>query len=326
MSSGGGGRRKTRTVYMPAPAPPVQQDNSMAAMLAYIQSSEARADARAAAEKAEREAKEAARKAAGAQGLPDFQSLLQSQLQSGLITELDAFSRLKDYGSRYDLDPSAQIQAEKAVGEYFSQQLQPQRLVGGVERLYQDLLGREMTDEERERYFQPVEADATGGYKGYSGLQQAFVTEGLSGIRSSIMSDEEYKNKMNDSYLENYYDTVFGKQTRDEKNAGTKKRTFAFNQELLPGYADLAGLQEQTGIKLPNYENYFGEARSVKELEEGIQGIRDTRQYLYSTGLTNLQGEIDKDLQKIKSKADVKKQQIGSQGGVLQQIAGAFSF
>lgn len=116
MSSGGGG---TKTVYMPAPAPPVQQDNSMAQMLAYMQQRESRAEARAAAERREREAKEAARKAAGAEGLPDFQSLLQSQLKSGLITETDAFGRLQDYSSRYGLDPSAQIQAEKAVGEYF---------------------------------------------------------------------------------------------------------------------------------------------------------------------------------------------------------------
>jgi hypothetical protein len=322
--SSGGGRRKTRTVYMPAPAAPVQQDNSMAAMLAYMQSSEARADARAAAERREREAKEAARKAAGAQGLPDFQNLLQSQLKSGLITYEDAASQLQNYSSRYDLDPGAPTQAGQALGEYYTQSLRPERQVRGVERLYQDLLGREMTAEERERYFQPVEADATGGYQGYMGLTAGY--EDIQDVRQSLMSSEEYTNKLNDSYLENYYDTVFGKQTRDEKNAGTKKRTFAFNQELLPGYADLAGLQEQTGIKLPNYENYFGEARSVKELEEGIQGIRDTRQYLYSTGLTNLQGEIDKDLQKIKSKADIKKQQIGSQGGVLQQIAGAFSF
>ena len=323
MSSGGGG---TKTVYMPAPAPPVQQDNSMAQLLAYMQGRESRAEARAAAERAEREAKEAARKAAGSAGLSDFQNLLQSQLQSGLITYQDAASQLEGYSSRYGLDPDAPTKAGQALGEYYTQSLRPERQVRGVERLYQDLLGREMTEEERQYYFEPVKADATGGYKGYSGLQQQFVEEGLTGIRSSIMSDEEYTNKMNDSYLENYYDTIFGKQTRDDKGAGTKKRTFRFDAKLLPGYSDAAGLQSQTGITLPDYGEYFAESRSVKELEEGIQGIRDTRQYLYSAGLTHLQGQIDKDLQKIKSGADVKRQKISSQGGVLQQIAGAFSF
>ena len=321
MSSGGGG---TKTVYMPAPAPPVQRDNSMAQMLAYMQGRESRAEARAAAERAEREAKEAARKAAGSAGLSDFQNLLQSQLQSGLITYQDAASQLEGYSSRYGLDPDAPTKAGQALGEYYTQSLRPERQVRGVERLYQDLLGREMTEEEKERYFKPVEADATGGYQGYMGLTAGY--KDLQDVRQSLMSSEEYTNKMNDSYLENYYDTIFGKQTRDDKGAGTKKRTFKFDAKLLPGYSDVAGLQSQTGITLPDYGEYFGESRSVKELEEGIQGIRDTRQYLYSAGLTNLQGQIDKDLQKIKSKADVKRQKISSQGGVLQQIAGAFSF
>lgn len=321
MSGGGGG---TKTVYMPAPAPPVQQDNSMAQMLAYMQQKESRAEARAAAERAEREAKEAARKAAGAEGLPDFQSLLQSQLQSGLITYQDAASQLEGYSSRYGLDPGAPTKAGQALGEYYTQTLRPERQVRGVERLYQDLLGREMTAEEKERYFQPVEADAATGYEGYMGLTAGY--KDVQDVRQSLMSSEEYKNKMNDSYLENYYDTIFGKQTRDDKGAGTKKRTFKFDAKLLPGYSDMEGLQSQTGITLPDYGEYFAEGRSIKELEEGIQGVRDTRQYLYSAGLTNLQGQIDKDLQQIKSKADVKKQKIASQGGVLQQIAGAFSF
>ena len=321
MSTGGGG---TKTVYMPAPAPPVQRDNSMAQMLAYMQGRESRAEARAAAERAEREAKEAARKAAGLEALPDFQNLLQSQLESGLITYQDAASQIEGYSSRYGLDPDAPTKAGQALGEYYTQSLRPERQVKGVERLYQDLLGREMTEEEKERYFKPVEVDATGGYQGYMGLTAGY--KDVQDVRQSLMSSEEYTNKMNDSYLENYYDTIFGKQTRDDKGAGTKKRTFKFDAKLLPGYSDAAGLQSQTGITLPDYGEYFAESRSVKELEEGIQGIRDTRQYLYSAGLTNLQGQIDKDLQKIKSKADVKRQKISSQGGVLQQIAGAFSF
>lgn len=321
MSGGGGGKE---TVYMPAPAPPVQRDNSMAEMLAYMQGQERRADARAAAEKAEREAKEAARKAAGAEGLPDFQNLLQSQLKSGLITYQDASSQLEGYSSRYGLDPGAPTQAGQALGEYYTQSLRPERQVRGVERLYQDLLGREMTTEEKERYFQPTEADSTKGYQGYMGLTAGYSD--VKDVRQSLMASEEYKNKLNDSYLENYYDTVFGKQTRDAKGAGTKKRTFKFDSKLLPGYSDISGLQKQTGITLPNYDEYFGEGRSIKELEEGLQGVRDTRQYLYSAGLTNLQGEIDKDLQTIKSKAAIKQQQISSKGGVLQQIAGSFSF
>ena len=144
----GGGGTRTETVYMPAPAAPVQKDNSMAQLLAYMQQREARADARAAAERAERKAKEAARKAAGAEGLPDFQNLLQSQLQSGLITYQDAASQLEGYSSRYGLDPGAPTKAGQALGEYYTQSLRPERQVRGVERLYQDLLGREMTVEE----------------------------------------------------------------------------------------------------------------------------------------------------------------------------------
>ena len=59
-------------------------------------------------------------------------------------------------------------------------------------------------------------------------------------------------------------------------------------------------LKERTGITLPDYEEYFKEARSVAELEDQRQSIAQTREFLYSAGLKNLQGNIDKETTKIR--------------------------
>ena len=36
-------------------------------------------------------------------------------------------------------------------------------------------------------------------------------------FKSSLTKSQEYQKKFNQSYLDNYYDTMFGKQTVDEK-------------------------------------------------------------------------------------------------------------
>ena len=57
----------------------------------------------------------------------------------------------------------------------------------------------------------------------------------------------------------------------------------------------------KTGVTMPDYEKYFSEARTVAELDEQRQGLRQTRQFMYNAGLTNLQGDIDKEINKVKT-------------------------
>ena len=60
------------------------------------------------------------------------------------------------------------------------------------------------------------------------------------------------------------------------------------------------------------------------ELQEQVQNIRDTRQYLYSAGLTNLQGEIDSQVQKLKNEGSKEVAKIGSWGNVMSSALSGF--
>jgi len=110
----------------------------------------------------------------------------------------------------------------------------------------------------------------------------------------------------------------------DEEGKRTGLRTFQFDSGLLPTYLESEQLKADTGVELPDYAEFFSEARTPQELKEGIQGIRDTRKYLYSAGLTNLQGQIDKETQKIINIGKKDIAQIGKASGMYNLIASAF--
>jgi hypothetical protein len=87
------------------------------------------------------------------------------------------------------------------------------------------------------------------------------------------------------------------------------------------GTSDLPG---RTGVKMPQFgESFTG---TPAELEEQLQNVRDSRQFLYSAGLTNLQGEIDKETQKLKNEGSKELAKIQSQGSIYNTLVGSFNF
>ena len=175
------------------------------------------------------------------------------------------------------------------------------------------MLGREATGDELSGAMSNLQLQSYGG-------------AGIQGLRDSLKSGQEYTKKFNDNYLDNYYDTMYGEQTKDAEGNRTKKRKFTFDSSLLPTYLQSEKLKESTGVELPDYAQYFQEGRTVKELDEGIAGIRDTRKYLYSAGLTNLQGDIDKETQKIKNTGMKDVAKIQQEGAIYGQLLGGFNF
>ena len=285
---GGGG---TRVEYK---APEIPRDDTFANYLKYQQDKEDRAQRRADEEKAEQKATADARKASAAASYAGMKRGVESQLRQGLISYGDATSQLRDYSAKYDLAPPEEDVSN--LTNIYTQELLPGRRATGIASAYEETLGRQATEEEKakatERFNQ--------GY--YSTVQD---------LRDSIAKSTEYQDKFNQSYFDNYYDTQFGSSveeriekyvdsdTKEEKTRVVKTRKFNFDPALLPKYD--SNVEGRTGVAQPDYAKYFGTARSVQELDEGIQGIRDTRKYLYSAGLTNLQGEIDKETQKLKN-------------------------
>ena len=298
---GGGGKSKSAPAPIYMPPPP---DNTFSQFLQYSQGQEQRATERADAERKAAEAKETARKASGAAGFGGLRSGLESQLRQGLITYNDASSQLRDYGGKYELNPE---DAVNTLSDVYTKELLPGRRATGTEAAYQELLGRSATEEEKktssERFNQ--------GY--YSSVQD---------LKDSLLKGSEYQDKFQTSYLGNYYDTMYGKEERDTEGKRTGKRAFKFDTNLLPTYA--AGTEGKAGVSIPKFGDFL--SGTPAELEEQTQNIRDTRKYLYSAGLTNLQGDIDKETQKLKNEGAKDVAKIGTAGDLYKGLVGSFSF
>ena len=319
----------SKTVYNP---PKIEKDDSFAKYLEYQKGKEDRLQAQADAEKAEEKAKDLTRRKSGAQGLTGLYDRTKSQLESGLISFQGAQDKLQSYIDKYDLTGGfteeegftpTYTDPNKGPGQYLSSLqdiyqgeggLLEKKRTSGVKLAYQDILGRQATDDELSSAMSNLQLQSYGG-------------AGIQGLRDSLKSSAEYTKNLNDNYLDNYYDTKYGKQTRDAEGNMTKKRKFTFDPSLLPTYQ--GDLGERTGVGVTTGEqfaDYFKEGRTIAELEEGKQNIRDSRKFLYSAGLTNLQGEIDKETQKIKNEGAKDIAKIQQEGSIYGQLLGGFNF
>jgi len=319
----------SKTVYNP---PKIEKDDSFAKYLEYQKGKEDRLQAQADAEKAEAKAKDLTRRKSGAQGLTGLYDRTKSQLESGLVSFQGAQDKLQSYIDKYDLTAGftedegftpTYTDPNKGPGQYLSSLqniyqgeggLLDKKRTSGVKLAYQDILGRQATGDELSSAMSNLQLQSYGG-------------AGIQGLRDSLKSSAEYTKNLNDNYLDNYYDTMYGKQTRDAEGNMTKKRKFTFDPSLLPTYQ--GDLGERTGVGVTTGEqfaDYFKEGRTIAELEEGKQNIRDSRKFLYSAGLTNLQGEIDKETQKIKNEGAKDIAKIQQEGSIYGQLLGGFNF
>ena len=274
-----------------------------------------------------------------------------SQLQSGLLSFQGAQDKLQSYIDKYDLtagftpetrdtgvedDPDTEIDEsketftfdpgytdpDKGASQYLSNLqnmyqgeggLLSQQRTSGIQLAYKDLLGREATEDELSGAMSNLQLQSYGG-------------AGIQGLRDSIKSSSEYNKKFNDNYLDNYYDVQYGDQTTDEEGNKTGKRIFNFDASLLPSYS--GDLADKTNVNITTGEqfaDYFSEGRTIAELESQQQNIRDTRKFLFSAGLTNLQGDIDKETQRIKNEGAKDIAKIG-QASDMYKLLGGFNF
>lgn len=296
---GGGG---TRVKYE---APKIPKDDTFANYLSYQQERERMADQRAQQERAAEEEKINARRSSAQNAYGGLRSTVESQMRQGLIGYQDATNQLRDYAAKYDLTPpEADI---SSLTNIYTNELLPGQRSTAVDSAYEELLGRAASSEEKQK---ALTRFSQGYYKSNDDL------------KDSLLKSSEYQDKFNQSYLDNYYDTMYGKQGTDAAGKKTGQRTFKFSANLLPSYGgDLSG---RTNVTLPSFGESF--SGTPAELEEQTQNIRDTRQFLYSAGLTNLQGEIDKETQKLKNEGAKDVQKIQEQGGIYRALVGTFSF
>jgi len=253
----------------------------------------------------EEKAAEAATKAAGEAGYKGLLGSTETQLRKGLLNYTGAVDAVRSYRTKYGLTPSEEDVT--SLTNLYTNELQPQRQKTGIQSAYQETLGRDVSESE----LQTAQDRFNQGY--YTSVDD---------LKSSLYKGKEYTDKFNTSYLDNYYDTMFGKQTVDAEGKKTGQRTFKFNKSLLPSY-DTAAVNKAK-INIPSFND--STSGTPQELQEQIQNVRDTRQYLYSAGLTNLQGEIDKETQSLKNEGAKELARIEQGGGLYRQLVGAFNF
>jgi hypothetical protein len=291
----------TKVNYTP---PVIPKDDTFEKYLAYQQKKEESAAAQVAAEKAEQKAADEARKLAGATGYAGLRKGIEGQLRQGLIGYGEATQQLRDYATKYDMTPPETDVSQ--LTDIYTKELLPGRRTTGIGAAYEEILGRQATAEEQS--------------KAMERFNEGYYTSNED-LRNSLYKGQEYNDKFNQSYLDNYYDTMFGKQTTDAAGKKTGQRTFKFSSNLLPQMAE--GTEKRTGVVTPQFSDFTG---TPSEIEEQQQNVRDSRQFLYSAGLTNLQGEIDKETQKLKNEGSKELAKVQSQGSIYNSLVGSFNF
>jgi len=246
-------------------------------------------------------------KSTGMSGYNTYKQNLLNQFNAGLLDSSQAVQQLKDYEDRYKLGTGySQADINSLVDQATQGASGKSAKLAG--QTYKDILGRDATESELSSF---ADLQKTGQYK-------------LTDLVNSIKSGSEYQNKFNDNYLSSYYDTMYGKQgtTTNEKGETVKtgKRTFTYNTALDPTFS--GDLAKATGINTSEMPTSF--TGTPAEIEEAQQAMRQKRDFMYNAGLTNLQGQIDKDTQKIKNEGTADVARIGTQGQLLSNLTAGF--
>lgn len=249
-------------------------------------------------------------KTRGEAGYAAYKQNLSNQFNSGLIDLAQAEQGLRDYEDRYKLGAGyTQDALNQFTSEAVTQAPGARQALAG--QTYKDILGREATSTELAS-FEEMQKQSKGKYT-------------LSDLVNSIKAGGEYTSKMNDNYLASYYDTMYGKQETERSADGkydvkTGRRTFNYNAAFDPIFAE--DTEKTTGIKTAAAPTAF--TGTPGEIEEFQTAMRQKRDFMYNAGLTNLQGQIDKDTQKIKNEGSKDVSRIASQGQLLSNLTSGF--
>jgi hypothetical protein len=245
-------------------------------------------------------------KATGKAGYDAYLSNINNQYEAGLIDNVAAEKQLQNYSDKYKLGAGFSQNDINVINLQYTNKALPnlQKLAG---QTYKDILGREAKTEELQSY---ADLAKTGQYK-------------LTDLTNTIKGSQEYQNKFNDNYLSNYYDTMYGKQdteTVDGLEKKTGKRTFNYNTNLDPTFAgDIDKASSVSFASMPS--SVTGTPAEIQQFQDAQRQKRD---FVYNAGLTNLQGQIDKDIQKIKDEGTQATARIGTQGQLLSNLTAGF--
>lgn len=247
-------------------------------------------------------------KAYGESNWSDYFKNLTKGYEQGLYTNKDFEDAAKAFEKEYGLTTGYTGTDVSKLSSQYLKDIDTKRETK-IKSAFEDLLGRKATAEDISKYQDLYDA----------GLND---TQLLDKLKSST----EYTDKFAQSYYEAYNDELYGKKVyetdKEGKKVKTDKRTYTFDTSFEPTYTSSLGTE--TGLS-------FGEGATtitgnISQIEEAIQAQRQKRQFMYDSGLTKLQGQIDKDIQKIKNEGGEEVAKIQAQSNLYGQLLGGFTF
>lgn len=296
------------SIKFPEPSPEEK------AYFAFMTSHAQKVEAQDEIERNEEKTRKTNLKNTGIAGFDAYKNNVLNQYKSGLIDYDKAEQRLKDYGSTYNLtgeeftvgDNKTSIQSELNALRQQDVDTAASKRSLLAKHTYQTLLGKDPTEAQMTQF---EELSKTGGYS-------------LANLAEDIKSSDDYKKKFEQSYLENYLNSMYGGKTTETDEGGRQKdvRSFKYSSTYAPKFA--GDLKSSTGLDIAAAPSTF--TGSVEEIKQFQEDMRQKQNFMYNAGLTNLQGQIDKDTQKIKNEGTADVARIGTQGQLLSNLTAGF--
>lgn len=233
---------------------------------------------------------------------------LVNQVRSGILTYDQANQRLQDFSDKNDL-----------VGYTSAAQ---QQLQSSWDEFNQDTFGRRAARQYELLVGKPLDLQAMNVYSDEFASDYGYD---VNTFVNDVLNSKEYKEQFNDNYLDQYYDIEYGKavdpETGDVK-IGSGQRTFNFgNLGEVPEFPKID--IEGADFKIPGTPGTDGKfTGTIQEIKQAQQERNQQLNFYYNSGLTALQGNIDKNIQELKNKGAKEVAQISRSASTMAAALG----
>ena len=226
----------------------------------------------------------------------------------------DEFREVPTYDTPDEWKEWSLVSNESTLDNWYQTEILPEQRKGKITRAYQAVLGRDATEDEMTDTLDYFNRDP-----GYSAQT----------LRGDLQIGNEYREKFNKSYQDTYFDSMYGEgwneTFKDDQGEDRNKTVRKFNLQtgLSPSFSDDSNLKNDMGIDWGDTPTSF--TGSAAEIEFGISQLRDKEKALYTAGIKNLEGNIQKDLQKLQNKSREKIAKIDQTTSMMGLLGHAFS-
>lgn len=242
---------------------------------------------------------------------------LADKIKSGLLTYDQADQRIRDYADQYKLGGTQYSSiAQDQLASYWDT-FNEADFGRKASRQYELMTGKtlDLSDPDTLRLYGDIYTDAGAADYGYD----------VDNFTKRVLESKAYQDQFNDNYLDQYYDIEYGKAVNPETGEvelGSGQRTFDFGKlGALPEFPkiDIEGTDFQIPVT-PGEDGKF--TGTIQEIKQAQQERNQQLNFYYNSGLTALQGNIDKNIQELKNKGAKEIAQINRSASTIAAALG----